>query len=106
MSVQAVNQTSIDGFSERVNRLFNRSQKLRNNMAEFGQRWGIDLHPDIGPAVTTVPEDVADAYVEPVADNVQPVVEEPITETSNQDINLDLDSIIDEIKLDDGELSL
>lgn len=105
MSVQAVSQTSIDGFSERVSRLFNRSQKLRDSMAQFGQRWGIDVHPDIGPTMTTVPEEVTSAYVEPVAESTQPIVEEPATVNINHD-DIDLDSLIDGIKLDDDELSL
>jgi len=114
MSVQAIGQTSIDSFVERVNRLYNRSQKLHERMASFSQRWGLDEGLVTSPKMTTVSEEsVVKTHVEPevpYVEPVQPIVQEPVeTNTNQMDINLDdidLDGLLDGIKLDDDELSL
>lgn len=111
MSTQTISQTSIDDFVERVNRMYNRSQKLSERIMNFSQQWGIDLNnnaPEQKVGTSFVAPDVesqATVHVEPAIHTTPPVQEEPVEMDMNHD-DIDLDSLIAGIKLDDDELTL
>lgn len=114
MSTQTLDQTQVDNFAERVDRLDNRTANLRQIMVAFGEKWDIQLEDDLqqeSDMQQTEPSQSTEQEQAPSVQETQqsqPAGKQPQNESqqeeSQSDAELeddDLQDILDSVELDD-----